>query len=218
MSFAVQSIYTFFIGWLVSFLGQLPLGTLSITSTQIAVQENFSNAWKYAIGVALVEIIYLRLTLSGVNWIVQHQTFFIVLGWLTVVVFLTLGVASILSARKQEEREKKALLLDNDLHRFFLGLSMSALNPAQIPFWFIWSSYLLDNKVLHSDSSAFNIFTAGCGTGTISGLALYMYGGNWLITKMNTSNRTLNLVMGIIFFIAAVAQLYRMLEGGHIIK
>lgn len=218
MSVFVQFLYTFFIGWLVSFLGQLPLGTLSITSTQIAVQENFSNAWKYAIGVALVEIIYLRLTLSGVNWIIQHERFFIVLGWLTVTVFLILGVASILSARKQEQKEKKALLLDNDLHRFFLGLSMSALNPAQIPFWFIWSSYLLDIKVLHSDTGAFNVFTAGCGTGTISGLALYMYGGNWLITKMNTSNRTLNLVMGIIFFIAAIAQLYRMIAGGHMIK
>lgn len=218
MSVAFQFLYTFFIGWLVSFLGQLPLGTLSITSTQIAVQENFGNAWKYAIGVALVEIVYLRLTLSGVNWIVQHQLFFIILGWLTVVVFLILGAASIFSARKQEEKEKKALLLDNDLHRFFLGLSMSALNPAQIPFWFIWSSYLLDNKVLHSDTSAFNIFTAGCGTGTITGLALYMYGGNWLINKMNTSNRTLNFLMGIIFFIAAIAQLYRMIEGGHVIK
>jgi len=218
MSVVVQFLYTFFIGWLVSFLGQLPLGTLSITSTQIAVQENFANAWKYAIGVALVEIVYLRLTLSGVNWIVQHQLFFIILGWLTVVVFLVLGTASIFSARKQEETEKKALLLDNDLHRFFLGLSMSALNPAQIPFWFIWSSYLLNAKLLHSDNTAFNLFTAGCGMGTISGLALYMYGGNWLITKMNTSNRTLNLVMGIIFFIAAIAQLYRMIEGGHVIK
>jgi len=29
------------VGWLVSFLGQLPLGTMSITSTQIAVEENF---------------------------------------------------------------------------------------------------------------------------------------------------------------------------------
>jgi threonine/homoserine/homoserine lactone efflux protein len=218
MSVVVQFLYTFFIGWLVSFLGQLPLGTLSITSTQIAVQENFANAWKYAIGVALVEIVYLRLTLSGVNWIVQHQLFFIILGWLTVIVFFVLGAASIFSARKQDEKEKKALLLDNDLHRFFLGLSMSALNPAQIPFWFIWSSYLLNAKLLHSDNTAFNLFTAGCGMGTISGLALYMYGGNWLITKMNTSNRTLNFVMGIIFFIAAIAQLYRMIEGGHVIK
>src|SRR5215210_6573911 len=109
-------IYPFFIGWMVSFLGQLPLGTMSITSTQIAVQENFTNAWKYAIGVALVEIIYLRLTLSGVNWIIQHEIFFLVLGWLTVIVFLILGVASLLSARKQEQ-EKKALLLNNELHR-----------------------------------------------------------------------------------------------------
>jgi threonine/homoserine/homoserine lactone efflux protein len=211
----VQILYIFFIGWLVSFLGQLPLGTMSITSTQIAVQENFSNAWKYALGVAIVEIIYLRLTLSGVGWIIQHELFFIVVGWLTIAVFLVLAVISFIAARKQDE-EKKALLLDNDLHRFFLGLSMSALNPAQIPFWFIWSTYLLDIGILHSDVTALNFFTAGCGTGTLSGLALYMYGGNWLITKMNTSNKTLNMVMSGIFFIAAAAQLYRMLKGNFL--
>lgn len=211
----VHILYIFFIGWLVSFLGQLPLGTMSITSTQIAVQENFRNAWKYALGVAIVEIIYLRLTLSGVGWIIQHELFFIIVGWLTVTVFLVLSVTSFIAARKQDE-EKKALLLENDLHRFFLGLSMSALNPAQIPFWFIWSTYLLDMGILHSDVTALNFFTAGCGIGTLTGLALYMYGGNWLITKMNTSNKTLNMVMSGIFFIAAMAQLYRMLKGNFL--
>ena len=215
LSVRMHIIYIFFIGWLVSFLGQLPLGTMSITSTQIAVQENFRNAWKYALGVAIMEIIYLRLTLSGLGWIIQHELFFVVLGWLTVAVFLLLATTSFIAARKQEE-EKKALLLDNDLHRFFLGLSMSALNPAQIPFWFIWSSYLLDAGLLRSDVTALNFFTGGCGIGTLSGLALYMYGGNWLITKMNTSNKTLNMVMSSIFFIAAMAQLYRMLKGDFI--
>ncbi|QEC69796.1 lysine transporter LysE [Panacibacter ginsenosidivorans] len=207
--------FIFWIGWLVSFLGQLPLGTMSITSTQIAVQENFKHAWRYAIGVAIVEIIYLRLTLFSVNWIMQHKLLFQVLGWLTVAVFLTLGIISFVSAWKQET-EKKALLLDNNLHRFLLGVSMSALNPAQIPFWFIWSTYLLDNKVLLSNFTEFNFFTFGCGAGTISGLALYMYGGNWLITKMNTSTKTLNSVMGGIFIIAALAQLYRMIWGKFI--
>lgn len=208
-------ILIFFTGWLVSFLGQLPLGTMSITATQIAVQENFRNAWKYAFGVAVVEMIYLRLTLSGVDWIMQHQFFFKILGWLTVVVFFILGAISFITAQTQT-KEKKALLLNNKIDRFFLGLSMSALNPAQIPFWFIWSSYLLDNKVLHSDFKEFNLFTAGCATGGISGLVLYMYGGNWLITKMNTSNKTLNIVMGIVFIIAALAQLYRMIGGEFI--
>ncbi|HRI20907.1 MAG TPA: LysE family transporter [Panacibacter sp.] len=208
-------ILIFFTGWLVSFLGQLPLGTMSITATQIAVQENFRNAWKYAFGVAIVEMVYLRLTLSGVDWIMQHQLFFKILGWLTVLVFLILGAVSFITAQKQT-KEKKALLLNNKIDRFFLGLSMSALNPAQIPFWFIWSSYLLDNKVLHSDFTEFNLFTGGCATGGICGLVLYMYGGNWLITKMNTSNKTLNIIMGIVFIIAALAQLYRMIGGEFI--
>jgi len=202
-------------GFLVSFLGQLPLGTMSITSTQIAVQENFKNAWKYAAGVAIVEIFYLRLTLSGVDWIMQHKLFFQILGWLTVAVFLILGAASFVTASKQTT-EKKALLLDNKIDRFFLGISMSALNPAQIPFWFLWSSILLNSGKLHSDFNEFNYFTIGSGTGTIAGLAFYMYGGNWLVTKMNTSNKTLNIVMGIIFIIAALAQLYRMIGGEFI--
>jgi threonine/homoserine/homoserine lactone efflux protein len=212
----MKLVYVFFMGWFVSFAGQLPLGTMSITSTQIAVQENFRNAWKYAIGVAVVEVVYLRLTLSGVGWIMKHELFFMILGWLTVAVFLILGVTSFFTAYKQQ-KEKKALLLNNDIHRFFLGASMSALNPAQIPFWFIWSTYLLDNAKLRPDFIDYNFFTAGCGLGTISGLALYIYGGNWLITKMNTSTKTLNIVMGIIFIIASIAQFYRMI-GGHFIK
>ena len=203
-------LFVFLLGWLLSFLGQLPLGTMSITSTQIAVQENFKNAWKYSIGVTLVEMIYLRVVLSGVDWIMQHQLFFAILGWLTVVIFLALGIISFITARKQRE-DKKALLLNNNINRFWLGLSMSTLNPAQIPFWFIWSSYFLDIKLLQAGFGEFNMFTAGAGLGTLAGLAVYMYGGNWLITKMNTSNKTLNKIMGVIFVIAALAQLYRML-------
>ncbi len=196
------------LGWLLSFLGQLPLGTMSITATQITVQENFSHAWKYAVGVTIVEMIYLRFVLYGVDGIRSHPMLFVVLGWLTVVFFAALAVFSFISAGR--ESSKKAVLLNNKLNRFWLGLSMSALNPAQIPFWFIWSSYFLDVQLLQSDATEFNFFTIGAGVGTISGLAVYMYGGNWLITKLKTSNKTLNRVMGFIFIIAALAQLIRM--------
>ncbi len=200
----------FFLGLALSFLGQLPLGTMSFTATQIAVQENFRKAWKYSIGVAIVEMIYLRLTLSGVQWILRHKLFFEILNWATVVLFLALGVLSFIAAGKQDSG-KKALLLNNEVNRFFLGVSMSALNPAQIPFWFVWSGYFISAGWLSGGELPFDFFTAGSGAGTIAGLAVYMYGGNYLVTKMKTSNRTLNKIMGVVFMIAAIAQLYRVL-------
>jgi threonine/homoserine/homoserine lactone efflux protein len=208
----MEILYIFFLGVGLSFLGQLPLGTISITATQIAVQENFSNAWKYSFGVAMIEMVYLRLVLSGVQWIMQHKLFFSILNWITVAFFLVLGILSFVVAQKQDDG-KKALLLNNRLNRFLLGLSMSALNPAQIPFWFIWSGYFMDSGWLPAGSSSFNLFTLGCGIGTVAGLALFMYGGNFLITKMKTSNKTLNKIMGVIFFVAALAQLYRLLRS-----
>ena len=206
--FKMSLFITFWLGWLVSFLGQLPLGTMSITATQIAVSEGFSKAWKYSIGVAIIEIAYVRLTVSGVAWIVQHNTFFEILNWLTVVLFLGLGTATFISALKQQG-DKKPPLLNNRLNRFALGVTMSALNPAQVPFWFVWSSYLINLHALGTSFADFNTFCSGCGLGTISGLAVYMYGGNWLIVKMKANTKTLNIIMGVVFIIAALAQLYR---------
>ena len=84
--------FAFFLGMLLSFFGQLPLGTISMTATQIAVQENFRNAWKYSVGVALIEMVYLRLVLSGMAWVMHHYTLLLVFNWITVLFFLTLGV------------------------------------------------------------------------------------------------------------------------------
>jgi threonine/homoserine/homoserine lactone efflux protein len=207
----VQLIYNFFLGLIISLLGQLPLGTISMTATQIAVQENFRNAWKFSVGIALIEMLYLRVVLSFMQWIISHQLVFMIFNWITIALFAGLGIISLMAARKQE-KEKKALLLNYPLNRFLLGLSMSALNPAQIPFWFIWTGYFINQGLLKSGFAEFNLFTLGSGIGTLGGLIIYIYGGNWLVKKMNTSNRTLNKLMGIIFIVAAVAQLYRALR------
>lgn len=202
--------YIIFMGFLVSFLGQLPLGNMSFTSTQICIQEGFKKAWQYAIGVAIVEMIYLRLALTGMNWVVKHRVLFLGLGWLTVGLFLVLGILAFKAARKQKI-EKKALLLNNKLNRFVLGLTMSALNPAQIPFWFLWTSTLIQARILPVATTPFNEFTIGAGTGTLAGLAVYIHGGNWLVARRKTSNQTLNKIMGVVFIITALIQLYRML-------
>ena len=199
-----------FLGILVSFLGQLPLGNVNIAATQLNVQESQKNAWKFAAGLVVIEVTYLRLALTVINWIITNKLLFIILGWTTVALFMILGVASFLAARKQSE-DKKALMLNNKLDRFLLGLSISAVNPVQIPFWLTWSLYLINAKMLHPVAVEYNVFTIGAGIGTLSGLAVYIYGGKWAIQKMKANNKSLNKFMGIVFIVVAFLQLYKMI-------
>jgi threonine/homoserine/homoserine lactone efflux protein len=132
------------------------------------------------------------------------------MGWVTVVMFVGLGIMAFIIARKQPGA-KKGLLLNNKMNRFFLGVVVSGINPAQIPFWFIWSTQLINSKALEPTTYQFNLFTAGAGIGSLAGLAVYIHGGKWIINKMKTSNRKLNVFMGIVFILAGLFQLYNML-------
>jgi threonine/homoserine/homoserine lactone efflux protein len=199
------------LGFVLSFLGQLPVGVISITATQIAVQENFRNAWKYSFGIALIEMVYLRLVLFGVQWVMGQSRIYLIFNFITAVFFAVLGIACFISSRKQDQN-KKALLLNNRMDRFLLGLTISALNPAQIPFWVVWTGYFLNLNLLKPGFGYFNLFTLGSGCGTVCGLAVYMYGGNWLVARLKAENQALNKLMGLIFFIAAIIQLFRVFK------
>ncbi len=108
----MQYLSIFFLGMILSFLGQLPLGTINMTAIQIAVQEHFRKAWKFSMGIALVEMVYLRLILSGMQWIIQNRLLFSIFNWLTILFFGVLGVLGFISAQKQSP-DQKALLLNN---------------------------------------------------------------------------------------------------------
>ncbi|HEY4148123.1 MAG TPA: LysE family transporter, partial [Chitinophagaceae bacterium] len=184
---------------------------LNISAMQIAVEENTKSAWRFALGVALVEILYVRVSLRAMGWVTAHQGLFRLLEWITVVLFLVLATSSFLAARKKTG-EKKNLLLNNTINRFWLGFSMSAVNPVQIPFWFIWSTYLLSTHVLVSTNPSYNLYTAGIGTGTLTGLAVFIFCGRWVVKKIKAGHGFINGLVGIIFLISSIVQLIRLLH------
>jgi threonine/homoserine/homoserine lactone efflux protein len=206
-----EVIKVFFTGMLISFLGSLPLGSLNVAAMQVAVEENVRNAVKFAFGVALVEIIYVRISLRGMDWVVANQKLFHILEWATVFLFIILAISSFLAARKKAG-EKKNILLNNKMNRFWLGFTMSAINPVQIPFWFLWSTILLSNKILLPTTIDFNMYTVGIGIGTLMGFAVFIYGGRWLVQRLKASHRGINLFVAVVFIVSAVIQLLRVLN------
>ncbi len=200
----------FFWGMMISFLGSLPLGTLNVAAMQIGIQESILHAIYFSLGSLLVEMIYVRISLVGIDWIRKQEKLMKALEWLTLVIIIALAVGSFIAAAKGGG-EAKNEFLKNNMHRFLLGMLMSAINPVQIPFWFGWSTVLFTKKILEPKKAQYNSYIVGIGLGTLMGNCVFIFGGKWLVQRIANSGQYINWIIGGIFAITALIQLIKML-------
>lgn len=195
---------------LVSFLGSLPLGTLNIAAMQISVSDGITAAMLFSAGSLLVEIIYVRISLVAMDWIRKQERILKALEWVTLIIVLALAVSSFYAAL--HPGVQKNVVLSSPLPKFVLGVVMSAVNPVQIPFWFGWSTVLFTKKILLPRKDHYNSYILGIGLGTFIGNCIFIFGGLLIAKKISNNQHILNWVIGGIFAITAVIQLWRILK------
>lgn len=196
-------------GLFISFLGTLPLGTLNIAAMQISVTDGIRPALYFALGALLVEMVYVRLSLVAMDWVRKQKKLFRWLEWLTLLIIAALAVTTFIAAAHPSGSGKN-VILSSTMHRFLLGITMSAVNPMQIPFWFGWSTVLFTKKVLLPRSDHYNMYILGIGTGTFIGNCIFIYGGHLMVDRLNANQDVVNWVIGSIFAITAIIQGWRM--------
>ena len=199
----------FFWGMLVSFLGSLPLGTLNVAAMQISVQESIQNAIYFSLGSLFVEMIYVRISLVGINWIRKQKKLFRWMEWITLAIVLALAAGSFIAA--MEPHHAKNVMLNNNINRFLLGVMLSAISPMQIPFWFGWSTILFTKNILKPQNSYYNLYIVGIGLGTLMGNCVFIFGGKFIVQRLNTNQSLLNWIIGGIFAITALILLIKIL-------
>ena len=177
---------------------------------QIGIQESIKNAMYFSFGSLLVEMIYVRISLVGIDWVRKQDKLMKAMEWITLVIIIALAVGSFIAASKGSG-DAKNVILQNNMHRFLLGMVMCAINPVQIPFWFGWSTVLFTKKILEPRQSHYNIYIVGIGLGTLAGNAVFIFGGKWLVQRIANSQQYINWVIGSIFAITAIIQAIKMI-------
>jgi len=205
----MQLARVFFWGMLVSFLGSLPLGTLNVLAMKISVEEGIKYAVFFSLGSLLMEMIYVRVSLVGINWIRKQKKLFQWLEWITLFIVVALAIGSFMTAINHNPADDQVQNHLPDVNRFLLGIFLCAISPVQIPFWFGWSTVLFTKKVLLPKNSNYNIYILGIGLGTLMGNCVFIFGGKWIVEKLNTNQNILNYVIGSIFALTAIIQLVK---------
>lgn len=209
LSFIMQWLRIFFTGLFISFLGALPLGTLNIAAMQISASSGIEDAIYFSLGALLVEMTYVRVSLVAMDWVRKQKKIFQWLEWISILIVMALAVTSFIAGAKPSGG--KNIILSSTLPKFFLGITLSAVNPVQIPFWFGWSALLFAKKILLPNNQQYSFYIAGIGLGTFAGNAVFIFGGRFIVDKLNANQQILNWVVGGIFAITAIIMLWKIL-------
>ena len=194
----------------ISALGTLPLGTINVAAMQISIAEGVWHASLFGIGAAIIEVAYVRVSLVGINWIRHRVGLLRLMDWLAFAIVATLAITSFMAASNPAQ-EGKNVILNADVHPFILGVTMSALNPMQIPFWFGWSTVLFSKGILQANAQQFNWYSVGIGIGTLVGLAVFVAGGQILVQNMQSHMQAVQYAIAGIFTLTAVILLFKII-------
>jgi len=204
-----MAIFRLFIaGMLISFLGTIPMGTLNVSAMQIFFSDGIRPALYFSTGAVLVEVLYVRVTLVAMTWFRSHKRLLMGMEWFTLIIILALSASSFYAALHPSI--KTSPILSNTIHRFWLGVGMSAVNPLQIPFWFGWSTILANRQLLLPKEKFYIVYMAGIGLGTMIGFSVFIFGGRLLVERLNTRQDVINMIIGVVFLVTAGIQWFRM--------
>jgi threonine/homoserine/homoserine lactone efflux protein len=200
----------FFIGLGISLLGSLPLGTMNVMATEISVQSGKIQAFIFAIAAVIIEVLYVKLALSGLDKVLTRPQLFRFFEWLSIAMITTLAAVSFIAAGRSDGAS--GLLPMRAMSPFVLGILLSATSPLHITFWFGWSTILAEKGLLRQGRFSYNFYIAGIGIGSLLGYAVFIEGGHYLINHMRVNQQAVSCVIGAVLFITALIQLRKIIR------
>lgn len=185
-------------GFLISFLGTLPVGTLTITAFNVAATKSVNDAIWYAAAVVLVELIVVRLTLMGdkkINFDGKLSFYLMPIG---AIVLFCIAIYTFMAIGKGEIGATTNFFPGIE-SVFLLGILLSALNPMHIPFWMGWNRVLISKGHLRNTWGSYTSYIVGIGIGSIGGLMIFIFAGNSIFDNYGQYTMIINLVLGLIY-------------------
>jgi len=130
-------LYVFFLGFIFSFIGSIPPGTLNVSILQMTLQGKTGIATRFAIAVAIIEYPYAWIGVQFEYWLTSSPMVVDNFQLIAAIVMLSLGVFNLLPTKQPTGFAKK--FSESGFRR---GLTLSVLNPMAIPYWMGFTAYM----------------------------------------------------------------------------
>ncbi len=190
----------------ISLVGSLPLGALNMTAFQITLTGSISGAMLFALAAISIEVIYVGISFSKFLQFNKKWS-----AWLVpvlAIVLILLGFDTMTSSDENVTKLSATVIM----FPFFAGLTMSALNPMQIPFWSLWNNLLKERKILGNNKFDKSFFLTGIAIGSALSFAIFILLALKFKSTFTKYMGDTNSIIGLLYIIIAIVLAIRIIK------
>ncbi|QOI96179.1 MAG: LysE family transporter [Flammeovirgaceae bacterium] len=193
-------VQVFLIGFVFSFLGSIPPGTLNMMVLQLGLERKINVALRFALAVAVVEYPYAWIAVEFEHVITSSPVVVHNLQLWGAIIMTVIGAISLWTVRKPS-----AISVKLQQSGFRRGIILSILNPQAIPFWIALTAYLkLQGWIDISTNWRLHSYILGTSVGAFALLALFTFMANRVASSIN-DNRLIRMIPGLVLlFLGAI--------------
>ncbi len=190
--------FLFAAGFVLSLLGSLPPGLISLSVAQTAIQKSLMAALLLAAGAACAEFFQAWAAVLLADWFMRHPDAEHIFQWAAIPVFWGLALYLIFWAKPPRTPGRVSEVAP--LRQIGKGVLLSAFNLLAIPYWFAYCGSLRASGWWQTEGLIQTlVFSSGVTVGTMAALSLYAWLGLLIVQRSESVARYANRFVGLIF-------------------
>jgi len=198
----VQHLKNILVGFLVSFMGSIPLGYLNIIGYQLYQKSGLQPTIHYLLGVISIEFLVIYFTLLFAKILAEQKKLTQYIEGFSVLFMFLLAAVFYFGAHSKTDYATTFHYAP-----YILGVVLSCLNFIQIPFWTGWNLYLLNGNYIEISNARKYGYVLGTVLGTFSGMLALIFSLHYFTSNSNfLTNYLMKLIIPMVFFVLGIYQ------------
>lgn len=205
----MQKLKNIFVGFLISFIGSIPLGYLNVVGYEVYKKFGIEETIFYLFGVISIEFLVIYFTLLFANQLIANKKLIKFIEAFSIIFMFLLAYIFYSSASKEAENQS-VLEKYVDYSPFVVGLILSCLNFIQIPFWTSWNLYLLNGNYIEISKSRRYFYVLGTVLGTFCGMLVLILSLDYVTNQTDfLAKYLMKIIIPMVFAGLGIFQAYK---------
>lgn len=198
----MQNIRNILVGFLVSFIGSIPLGYLNVIGFHLFQKSGMHPTILFVLGVICVEFLVIFFTLIFAKKLAENKRLTKYIEGFSVVFMFILAAVFYFSSNSKTDYSASF-----QYSPFVFGIVSSCLNFIQIPFWTGWNLYLLNGNYIEVSNSRKYFYVFGTIGGTFCGMMTLILSLHYFATNVEFLSKYLTqIIIPLVFLCLGIFQ------------